>query len=88
MSKKQPASPLVELVDTPVTEPIRVPCVRWQQAGHDVYSAICPKCRPNVTLEALGDNIKTEGIGHVHLNDQGIGRCYCCQTYLKLYLPE
>jgi hypothetical protein len=82
-----PRASLVELVDTPATEPIRVPCVRWQQAGHDVFSAICPKCRPGLTLEQLGDGIQSEGHGHVHLNDEG--RIICrCGAYLELYLPE
>ncbi len=86
--QEQEPSPLpVEFVDTPTTKAIRIPCMKWQQAGHDVYSGLCPECAPNVTLERLGDRIKTEGHGHVHVNQPG--RIICrCGTYLELYLPE
>lgn len=77
----------IEYVDMPATPPIRVPCVRWQQAGYDVYSAICPKCSPGITAATLGEPIKAEGHGHVHTNQPG--RIICkCGAYLELYLPE
>ena len=85
-SQKQ-SEPLVQFVDTPPLAPIEVPCIRWQQAGYDVYSGICPKCLPGASLVAMGNALKTEGHGHVHLNGQGCVICKC-GAYLKLVLLE
>lgn len=83
----QEKGPLIELVDTPTTAPVRVPCVEWEQAGHPVFSGICPVCRPGLTLAGLGEAIRTEGQGHVHVNQPGKIICRC-GTYLELYLAE
>lgn len=74
-----------EWVDTPAAQPLRVRGHRWQQAGFQVISAICPKCAPDKTLESVGARIRTEGHGHVHVNQPG--RVICrCGAYLEVYL--
>ena len=87
MSEQQKPQPLVEYVDTPATAPLEVPCIRWQQAGYDVYSGLCPVCRPGVTLAQVGESIQREGTGHVHVD--GPGRILCkCGAHLKLVLKD
>ena len=86
MSEQQPKS-LIDFVDTPAVTPIEIPCVQWKQANYAVYSGICPKCRPGLSLAAIGDKIRTEGHGHIHLNEPGCIICKC-GTYLKLVFAE